>query len=177
MLAQIEYLTKTLYGQLGITEEVFLGTADEQTMLNYRTRTTEPILRAISEALKRTFLTKTARSQKQSIEFFQDPFGLVPVSAIAEIADKFTRNEILSSNEIRGVLGFKPAKDPKADQLVNSNMPQGDTGVDPANPALALEAAPAPAEPDPAEEDAAMDKIFDDLQKSIDTTLADNGMG
>lgn len=172
MLSQIEYLTKTLYGQLGVTEEVFLGTADEQTMLNYRSRTIEPILSAITEAIKRTFLTKTARSQKQSIEFFQDPFALVPVSAIAEIADKFTRNEILSSNEIRGVLGFKPAADPKADQLVNSNMPQADTGAAPVDPAAA-----APAEPDPAEEDAAIDKIFNDLQDSVDKTFADNGTG
>lgn len=125
LLGQIEYLTKMLYGQLGITEEVMNGTADEKAMLNYWNRTIEPIADAIVEAMKRTFLTKTARSQKQSIEYFRDPFKLVPINNIAEIADKFTRNEIMSSNEIRQIVGMKPANDPKADQLVNSNMPQG----------------------------------------------------
>lgn len=123
LLAQIEYLTKMLYSQLGLTEEIFNGTASEAAMLNYHNRTIEPILTAIAQAMKRTFLTKTARSQYQSIEFFRDPFKLVPVSAIAEIADKFTRNEIASGNEIRAIVGWKPSIDPKADRLENSNMP------------------------------------------------------
>lgn len=124
MLAQIEYLTKMLYGQLGLTESVFDGSADEATMLNYFSRTIEPVLNAITTELKRKFLTKTARSQGQSIEFFRDPFKLVPIGTIAELADKLTRNEIASSNDIRSVLGWKPSPDPKADQLVNSNVPQ-----------------------------------------------------
>lgn len=123
MLAQIEYLTNMLYGQLGLTEAVFDGTADEKTMLNYHNRTIEPILRAITEGLKRSFLTKTARSQSQSIEFFREPFKLVAVSELAGIADKFTRNEILSSNEVRGIIGMSPSKDPAADELRNKNIP------------------------------------------------------
>lgn len=123
LLGQIEYLTKMLYSQLGLTDEIMNGTADEKTMINYFSRTIEPFLDAITEAMKRTFLTKTARSQKQSIQYFRDPFKLVPVETIAEIADKFARNEILTSNELRGVIGFAPAKDPKADKLINSNMP------------------------------------------------------
>jgi len=124
LLAQIEYLTKMLYGQLGLTEEVMNGTADEAAMLNYINRTVEPILAAITEAMKRTFLTQTARTQLQSIAYFRDPFKLIPIKDFAEIVDKLTRNEVVSANEIRGVLGWKPSKDPKADQLINSNMPQ-----------------------------------------------------
>ena len=124
LMKQIEYLTSMLYSQLGITQAVLDGTADEQTMLNYHTRAIEPIISAIVDEMKRKFLTKTARSQRQSISFFRDPFKLVPVGAMAEIADKFTRNEIVSSNEIRQVIGMKPSKDPKADQLVNSNISQ-----------------------------------------------------
>lgn len=127
LMAQVEYLTTMLYGQLGLTEEVMNGTADEKAMLNYWNRTIEPILTAIVESMRRSFLTKTARSQKQTVLYFRDPFRLIPIENIAEIADKFTRNEILSSNEIRSVIGFKPHKDPKADQLVNSNMPQSDS--------------------------------------------------
>ena len=123
LLKQVEYLTNMLYGQLGLTAEVIAGTADEKTMLNYHSRTIKPILVAITQGMKRTFLSKTARSQYQSIEFFRDPFELVPVGSIAEIADKFTRNEILSSNEIRSIIGFKPSTDPKADELRNSNIP------------------------------------------------------
>lgn len=123
LLKEIEYLTAMVYGQLGLTEEVMNGTADEKVMLNYRNRTIQPIVDAIVEAMRRSFLTKTARSQKQSIMAFHDPFKLVPINDIAEIADKFARNEILSSNEIRQFIGVKPSKDPKADQLVNSNMP------------------------------------------------------
>ena len=129
LLTQIEYLTKLLYSQLGLTEEVMNGTADEKAMLNYYNRTIEPFLTAIVEAMRRSFLTKTARSQRQTIMFFRDPFRLVPIESIAEIADKFTRNEIMSSNEMRQAIGMPPHKDPKADQLVNSNMPQADTGV------------------------------------------------
>lgn len=129
LLAQVQYLTNMLYGQLGITEEVMNGTADEKTMLNYNNRTIMPILDAIVEAMRRTFLTKTARSQGQWIMYFTDPFKLVPIANIAEIADKFTRNEILTSNEIRQVIGFKPSDDPKADDLNNSNMPGGPGGV------------------------------------------------
>lgn len=123
LLKQVEYLTALLYGQLGLTQEIMNGTADEKTMLNYNNRTIEPVLDAIVEAMRRAFLTKTARSQRQTINYFRDPFKLVPVNDIAEIADKFTRNEILSSNEIRSVIGFQPSKDPKADKLQNSNMP------------------------------------------------------
>lgn len=124
LFKQVEYLTGLLYNQLGLTEDVMNGTADEKAMLNYQNRTIAPILTAIVEAMRRSFLTKTARSQMQSIEFFADPFKLVPVSDLAEIADKFTRNEIVSSNEIRQIVGLKPSKDPDADKLKNSNMPE-----------------------------------------------------
>lgn len=124
LLKQVEYWTNMLYSQLGITQAVLDGTADEQTMLNYNNRTVEPIVAAIADELKRKFLTKTARSQGQSIEYFRDPFRLVPVNNIAEIADKFTRNEIMTSNEIRQIVGMKPADDPKADELRNSNISQ-----------------------------------------------------
>ena len=122
LMKQIEYLTTLLYGQLGITQTIMDGTADEQTLLNYHSRTIEPIVSAIVDEMKRKFLTKTARSQKQTITFFRDPFKLVPVNNIADIADKFTRNEVLTSNEIRQIIGFKPSDDPKADQLLNSNL-------------------------------------------------------
>lgn len=122
LMKQIEYLTNMLYSQLGITQAILEGTADEQTLLNYQSRTIEPIISAIVDEMKRKFLSKTARSQSQTIKFFQDPFKLVPINNIAEIADKFTRNEILTSNEIRQIIGFKPSNDPKADQLVNSNL-------------------------------------------------------
>ena len=124
LMKQIEYLTSMLYSQLGITQAILDGTADEKTMLNYYTRTIEPIVGAIVLEMKRKFLTKTARSQGQSIMYFRDPFKLVPVDKIADIADKFTRNEILSSNEIRGIVGYIPSDDPKADQLINSNLNQ-----------------------------------------------------
>ena len=122
LLKQIEYLTVMLYGQLGISQAVMEGTADEKQMLNYNNRTIEPIISAIVDEMKRKFLTKTARSQKQSIMFFRDPFKLVPVENVAEIADKFTRNEIMTSNEFRQVIGMKPSDDPKADQLRNANI-------------------------------------------------------
>ena len=122
LMAQIEYLTSMLYSQLGITQSILDGTADEKTMLNYYNRTIEPIVSAIVDEMKRKFLTKTARSQHQSILFFRDPFKLVPVNDLAEIADKFTRNEILTSNEFRPIIGFKPSEDPKANELRNSNI-------------------------------------------------------
>ena len=125
---QIEYLTSMLYSQLGITQSVLDGTADEQTMLNYHTRSIEPIISAIVDEMKRKFLSKTARSQFQSISFFRDPFKLVPVNNFAEIADKFTRNEIMTSNEIRQIVGMKPSDDPKADELRNSNLNHPDEG-------------------------------------------------
>lgn len=124
LMKQIEYLTSMLYSQLGITQSILDGTADEKTMLNYYSRTIEPIIAAIVDEMKRKFLTKTARSQKQSILFFREPFKLVPVNDIAEIADKFTRNEIMTSNELRQIVGLKPSDDPKADMLINSNLNQ-----------------------------------------------------
>lgn len=122
LMSQIEYLTSMLYSQLGITQSILDGTADEKTMLNYNNRTIEPIISAIVDEMKRKFLTKTARSQHQSISFFRDPFKLVSVNDIAEIADKFTRNEIMTSNEIRQVVGMKPSEDPRADELRNKNL-------------------------------------------------------
>jgi len=124
LMKQIEYLTSMLYSQLGITQSILDGTADDKTMLNYYNRTIEPILSAIVDEMKRKFLTKTARSQLQSISFFRDPFKLVPVNEISEIADKFTRNEIMTSNEIRQIIGMKPSDDPKADELRNKNLSQ-----------------------------------------------------
>lgn len=157
MLKQIEYLMDQLYSQLGLSKAIFDGTADEATMLNYYNRTIEPVLRAICEALNRTFVTKTARTQGQMIDFARDPFKLVPISQLAEIADKFTRNEILSSNEFRGIIGYKPVTDdPKADQLVNSNMPQAAT-----NPA--------------ADTSAIVNETFASLESEVNKILADAG--
>ena len=129
LLKQIEYLTSMLYSQLGITQSVLDGTADEKTMLNYNSRTIEPIISAVVDEMKRKFLTKTARTRKQSIMFFRDPFKLVPVNELAETADKFTRNEIMSKNEFRQIIGMKPSDDPKADQLINSNISQANAGM------------------------------------------------
>ena len=170
MLAQIEFLTEQLYNQLGLTKSVFDGTADEATMLNYYNRTIEPVVRAICEAMTRSFITKTARTQGQIIDFARDPFKLVPISQLAEIADKFTRNEILSSNEIRGIIGYRPVDDPKADQLVNSNMPQG---------ALPPGGAPADqnAQPDIAAQNAQQDAIINNMLNGLqsDVTAALSG--
>ena len=124
LMSQVEYLTNQLFSQLGITQSILDGTADEKTMLNYYNRSIEPIVSAIVDEMKRKFLSKTARSQKQSIKAFRDPFRLVPVNDIAEIADKFTRNEIMTSNEVRQIIGMKPSDDPKADELINSNISQ-----------------------------------------------------
>lgn len=137
LLKEVEYLTNLLYVQLGLTPEVMNGTADEAAMLNYMNRTIEPICDAIVESMRAKFLTKTARTQGQTIMYFNNRFKLIPIGGeggIADIADKFTRNEIASSNEIRQLVGWKPSSEPKADQLINSNMPQGDTGVPPADP-------------------------------------------
>jgi hypothetical protein len=156
LLTQVESLTQLLYVQLGLTPEVMNGTADEKTMLNYWDRTIEPVMDAIVEAMHRTFITKTARTQGQRIMYFRDYFKLVPISGeggMADIADKFTRNEILTSNEVRQIVGFKPSSEPKADQLVNANMPQGDTGVVPPG-----EEEPPPEEPFDAE------TAFDNLE-------------
>lgn len=131
LLSQIEYLTSMLYGQLGMAEDIFKGTADDRMMLNYYNRTIEPILSAIVDELKRKFLTKTARTQRQSIEFYRDPFRLVPVAELASIADTFERNEIMSSNEFRQILGMKPSDDPRADELRNSNLYQEGSVVPP----------------------------------------------
>ena len=122
LMAQIEFLTQMLYGQLGLTEEVMNGTADEKTMLNYWNRTIDPTLNAIAQAMRRSFLTKTARTQGQTVQYFRDPFRLIPIENIAKIADVFSRNEIMSANEIRQVLGLRPSTDPKADKLINSNI-------------------------------------------------------
>lgn len=132
LMSQIEYLTSMLYSQLGITQSILDGTADEKAMLNYNNRTIEPIVSAFVDEMKRKFLSKTARTKKQSIEFFRDPFRLVPIDNIAEIADKFTRNEIMTSNEIRQVIGMKPSNDPNADELRNKNLsrPKTDGNVD-----------------------------------------------
>lgn len=130
LMKQVEYLTSMLYSQLGLTQSIMDGSADDKTMLNYYNRTVEPILAAITDEIKRKFLTKTARSQKQTIMYFRDPFKLTPVLDLAEIADKFTRNEIMTSNEIRQIVGMKPADDPSADELRNKNLNQSNEEVD-----------------------------------------------
>lgn len=129
LLGQIEYLTSMLYSQLGLTTSIFDGTADERTMLNYYNRTVEPIMSAIVDEMKRKFLTKTARTQRQSIFFYRDPFRMVPANELAEIADKFTRNEIMSSNEMRQIIGLKPVDDPRADELRNKNLNEAVDGA------------------------------------------------
>lgn len=172
LLNQIEYLTKMVYGQLGLSEAVFNGTASESEMLNYYNRTIEPLLAATTQAMRRAFLTKTARTQGQSVLYFRNPFNLVPVSAIAEIADKFTRNEILSANEIRGIIGFRPSTDPKADKLLNSNMPQ----PDPSSPTETAAPAAAPPNGDlQAEQDAIVNETFASLEKSMGDLLSGVG--
>ena len=130
LLKQIEYLTNLAFAQLGITQGILDGTADDKTMLNYYSRTVEPIMAAITDEMKRKFLSKTARSQRQTLLYFRDPFKLVPVNDIAEIADKFTRNEIMTSNEIRQTIGMKPSDDPKADELRNSNIAEAKQDLD-----------------------------------------------
>lgn len=158
LMGQIEYLLAMLYSQLGLTPEVMNGTADEATMLNYINRTIEPLLDSVVEGMQRSFLTKTARTQGQAIKYFRDPFKLVPIANIAEIADKFTRNEIMSSNEVRSAIGIKPSPDPKADELRNSNMPQSELGVE-----------TAPTEPDTSGD-------FENINQTLDDTFAELGV-
>jgi Tfp pilus assembly major pilin PilA len=180
LLKQVEYLMTMLYSQLGLTAEVMNGTADEKAMLNYINRTIEPVLGAISGEMNRKFLTKTARTQNQAIRYFRDPFKLVPMSDLAEMADKFTRNEIVSSNEFRTFIGMKPSKDPKADQLINSNMPQPAAiaaPVDPSAPVDPTAAEPAVAqEPDatPEEVTSIVNETFDGVDQDIDSIF--NGL-
>lgn len=176
LLTQIEYLTKLLYAQLGLTEEVMNGTADEKAMLNYFNRTIEPVIQAIAESMKRTFLTKTARTQGQSIMYFRDPFKLVPMETIAEIADKFTRNEIASSNDIRQAIGWRPSKDPKADQLVNSNMPQAGTPTDGGSVSAAPGNGTDPTADPSASGDAAIQSGLDDANSVIDSIFSTLGI-
>lgn len=173
LLIQIEYLTKMLYGQLGLTAEIFDGTADEKAMLNYHNRTIEPVLAAMTQAMKRTFLTKTARTQGQSIEFFKEPFKLVPVSQLAEIADKFTRNEVLSSNEVRAIIGFKPADDPKAEELRNKNLPMqfGPDGIE-GTPDDVVDEAGASEE----EETSITNSALDEVDSAINGIFAELGL-
>lgn len=160
LLVQIEFLTNLLYSQLGLTQSIFDGTADEKTMLNYFNRTIEPCLAAIALEFTRKFLTKTARTQKQAITYFRDPFRLVPVTELADIADKFTRNEILSSNDVRAIVGYKPKDDERAEALVNKNiapgqngmMPQSGGGMDP-------------------EQDAIINNLFAGIEADIDKAL------
>lgn len=168
LLKQVEYLTQMLYSQLGVTEEVMNGTADEKTMLNYTNRTIKPVLRAIVEAMNRTFLTKTARTQRQTLMVFTNPFSLVPINEIAEIADKFARNEILTSNEIRQIIGIKPASDPKADELRNSNMPE-------AGEPAAIEAAPEEGEEDTTDDDI-LESALNEIEGALDSTLSSLGV-
>lgn len=177
LLKQIEGLLDRLYSELGVTAEVMNGTADEATMLNYHNRTIEPLWGAVQESCIRVFLTKTSRSQGQWMLYFRDPFKLVPMADLAELADKFTRNEIVSSNEFRGFIGLKPSGDPKADQLRNSNMPQSELGIDPPetspeSPEATGDTNLAQSESDPGvdminsafdEVDGVLDEIFEDL--------------
>lgn len=164
LLSHIKYLMEVLYGQLGLTPEVMNGTADEKTMLNYYNRTIDPIVDAIVEGMRRSFLTKTARTRKQTIMAFRNPFKMVPITEMAEIADKFTRNEVLSSNEIRQFMGIKPSNDPKADKLINSNMPQTieDTAVAPSD--VVEEAGPS---------DTELQGNFDDVNGLLDGIFSD----
>ncbi len=151
------------------------GKATEEVMLNYFNRTVEPIVRAIVEGMRRSFLTKTARSQKQSILYFRDPFKLVPVSQMADIADKFTRNEILSSNEIRGLIGFKPSKNPKADQLINSNMPVSMTGVASPQDGTTPPVTPGDTAQAPVDPAVASNPELDSLESDLNSLLSELG--
>ena len=170
LLKTVEYLTALLYSQLGLTPEVMNGTADEATMKNYYNRTIEPIVNALVQEMKRKFITKTARSQLQSIMAFRDPFKMVPISDLAEIADSLSRNEIVTANEVRQFMGIKPAKDPKADQLLNSNMPQGAAGELPPSNLKTIDGEVVPnageedlAQSGLAELESAMDELIEEL--------------
>lgn len=173
MLSQIEFLTEMLYGQLGLTKSVIDGTADEKTMLNYQNRTVEPILRSFVESLLRTFLTKTARTQGQSVVFSNDPFKLVPISQLADIGDKMIRNAILTANEFRGIIGFRPLDEPGADKLINPNMPDSaqPSAVGAGQPQTVTEPG-ASESPSAAEaESAVMEKVLADLESEINALL------
>lgn len=165
LMKQIEYLTSMLYSQLGITQSILDGTADEKTMLNYYNRTIEPIISAIVDEMKRKFLTKTARSQNKSIMFFRDPFKLVPVADLAEISDKFTRNEIATSNEIRQVIGWKPSADPKADELRNSNLSEPSGSVTDATSSDGTESS------DTSDYDALVNEVLDSISAQINDII------
>ena len=166
LMAQVEYLVGMLYDQLGVTEEVMNGTADEKAMINYFSRTIEPLLDAVSESMQRSFLGVGKFDKGQRVMYFRDVFKLVPLSEVAEIADKFTRNEILSSNEIRQYLGIPPSKDPKADELVNSNMPAADTGVEtePSQQGIPVE-----------EVDKIVEEVVSGIEKDVDKILGEGG--
>lgn len=170
LLKQVEYLTEMLYSQLGLTPEVMLGTASEEAMLNYINRTLTPILTAFAQEMKRKFLTKTARTQGQSVEFFRDPFKLVPMKDIAELADKLCRNEVVSSNEIRGFIGMRPSKDPKADELRNSNMPL------PADQSLATPVDQSSDNPADEADDSDVSGAFDDINQTLDEVFSELGV-
>ena len=169
LMSQIEYLTSMLYSQLGITQSILDGTADETTMLNYYNRTIEPIVSAIVDEMKRKFLTKTARSQKQSIMFFRDPFKLVPVTELAEISDKLTRNEIATSNEMRQTIGWKPSKDPKADELRNKNLNQTEAEVKSGNSTTTDEEVST----GESEQDRIVNELLDSLEAEIEKIIGD----
>jgi hypothetical protein len=175
MMAQVEYLTKQLFSQLGIPKDVFEGNSDEKMMINYYNRTVEPILTAICEAMERKFLSKTARAQGQAIRFYRDPFKGVSLVDIAQVADIFSRNEIATPNDIRTAIGWRPSKDPKSDMLANSNMPGGNTPVAPTEDPAATDpnAAPTTA-PDTTEQDALMEETFAALEASADKIIADS---
>lgn len=173
LLKQIEYLTNILYNQLGLTEAVMNGTADEKTMLNYYSRTIEPIVDAIREAMQRAFIGHQGTANSERILYFRDPFKLVPVTQLAEIADKFTRNEILTSNEVRGFMGIEPSKNPKADELVNSNMPQ--PGVVINNPGATDQAAQTEQVDQQAQDDM-VQSAFDGIDKTVDKIFSDLGV-
>lgn len=173
LMSHIEYLTSMLYSQLGITQSILDGTADEKTMLNYYNRTIEPIISAIVDEMKRKFLTKTARAQNKSIMFFRDPFKLVPVADLAEISDKFTRNEIATSNEIRQVIGWKPSADPKADELRNSNLsePGGSSVTDATTSGEETESS------DTSDYDALVNEVLDSISAQIDDIIGNYTSG
>lgn len=175
MYKQVETLTAQLYAQLGLTEDVFNGTANDSTMLNYFNRTIEPILSAITQAMQRTFLSKTARTQGHAIMFFRDPFKLMPADKIADLGDKMIRNQIMTPNEIRGLLGMRPADDPKADQLNNPNVP-GDPSAAPAGDP-ATDPAAASGDAAAAEQDALVNGAFDSLLADIDKMTGGSGAG
>lgn len=173
LMKQIEYLTELLFSQLGISQSILDGTANDTTMLNYYSRVIEPIASAITDEMKRKFLTKTARTQGQTIMSFRDPFKLVPVKELAELADKFTRNEIMSSNEIRQVVGMKPSDDPKADQLINSNLNQAGNTIP---PDMGQSIPPEEGNIQPEEEntdDAVLDTLTEEQQEAVGNLISD----